>query len=109
MFTYRGIGNQMGNWNMKNPLVMAFRLNHPDALAFVHNCNVILSVWGDTDDCISTSEAEEMAAKLDENEIKNLPRPGQVDFINGGPPCQVGVLNGSCLWVGGLKPTRHGT
>jgi len=44
---------------------------------------------GDTDDCISTSEAAELAAKLDEKEISSLPMPGQVDFINGGPPCQV--------------------
>lgn len=44
---------------------------------------------GDTDDCISTSEASELAAKLDEKEISSLPMPGQVDFINGGPPCQV--------------------
>lgn len=50
-----------------------------------------MTACGDTDDCISTTEAEEMAAKLGEDEIKNLPRPGQVDFINGGPPCQVSI------------------
>ncbi|KAL7183401.1 hypothetical protein ACSBR2_025745 [Camellia fascicularis] len=88
----------------------AFNLNHPDALMIVNNCNVILSIsfviivlvqWvprlmfvtnamvthyihvGDEDDCISTPEAAELAAKLDEKEINNLPRPGQVDFING--------------------------
>ncbi|PWA40704.1 DNA cytosine-5-methyltransferase [Artemisia annua] len=76
----------------EEPAGDAFRLNHPDALAFVQNCNVtlraIMTACGDTDDCISTTEAEEMAAKLGEDEIKNLPRPGQVDFINGGPPCQ---------------------
>lgn len=44
---------------------------------------------GDVDDCISTTEAAELAAKLDEEKIKNLPAPGQVEFINGGPPCQV--------------------
>lgn len=48
-----------------------------------------MTACGDEDDCISTSDAAEMAAKLDETEINNLPRPGQVDFINGGPPCQV--------------------
>ncbi|KAJ9558016.1 hypothetical protein OSB04_012630 [Centaurea solstitialis] len=76
----------------EEPAAAAFKLNHPDALAFVHNCNVILraimTTCGDVDDCISTSEADELAAKLEEDEIKNLPRPGQVDFINGGPPCQ---------------------
>ncbi|XP_057469651.1 DNA (cytosine-5)-methyltransferase 1A-like [Actinidia eriantha] len=40
----------------------------------------------DLDDCIS---AAELAAKLDEKEINNLPQPGQVDFINRGPPCQL--------------------
>lgn len=44
---------------------------------------------GDADDCISTSEAAELAASLDEKVISDLPLPGQVDFINGGPPCQV--------------------
>lgn len=44
---------------------------------------------GDADDCISTPEAAEKAASLSEEELKNLPLPGQVDFINGGPPCQV--------------------
>ena len=44
---------------------------------------------GDADDCISTSEATDLAASLDEKAINDLPMPGQVDFINGGPPCQV--------------------
>lgn len=44
---------------------------------------------GDADDCISTPEAVELAEKLDKVEVDNLPLPGQVDFINGGPPCQV--------------------
>jgi DNA (cytosine-5)-methyltransferase 1 len=44
---------------------------------------------GDVDDCISTSEAAELAAALNGKEINDLPLPGQVDFINGGPPCQV--------------------
>lgn len=45
---------------------------------------------GDADDCISTPEAAEFAASMDQVEVDNLPLPGQVDFINGGPPCQVG-------------------
>ncbi|KAI3770449.1 hypothetical protein L6452_01583 [Arctium lappa] len=87
-------GASMTKWAIEyeEPAGDAFKLNHPDALAFVHNCNVILraimTACGDTDDCISTSEADELAAKLEEDVIKNLPRPGQVDFINGGPPCQ---------------------
>ncbi|KAF2293945.1 hypothetical protein GH714_005896 [Hevea brasiliensis] len=48
----------------------------------------IMSACGDADDCICTSEASELAAKLDEKEINSLPRPGEVEFICGGPPCQ---------------------
>lgn len=44
---------------------------------------------GDADDCIATDEAVKLAAGLDEEKLKNLPMPGEVDFINGGPPCQV--------------------
>ena len=47
---------------------------------------------GDQDECISTKEANELAEKLDEDQKRTLPLPGQVDFINGGPPCQVYVL-----------------
>ncbi|GKG52281.1 hypothetical protein Tco_0547156, partial [Tanacetum coccineum] len=32
----------------------------------------IMTAYGHTDDCISTIETEEMAAKLGEDEIKNL-------------------------------------
>lgn len=44
---------------------------------------------GDLDDCIATPEAAELAASLGENQKNSLPLPGQVHFINGGPPCQV--------------------
>lgn len=44
---------------------------------------------GDSDDCISTADAAELASSLDEKGVHDLPLPGQVDFINGGPPCQV--------------------
>ncbi|KAL1356188.1 hypothetical protein HN51_008170 [Arachis hypogaea] len=76
----------------EEPAGDAFRANHPEALVFVNNCNVVLRAimekCGDTDDCISTTEATELAAKLDDKELSSLPMPGQVDFINGGPPCQ---------------------
>jgi DNA (cytosine-5)-methyltransferase 1 len=48
-----------------------------------------MSACGDGDDCISTSEAGKFVEKLNEKVINSLPRPGQVEFINGGPPCQV--------------------
>ncbi|KAJ9174804.1 hypothetical protein P3X46_013409 [Hevea brasiliensis] len=70
----------------------AFKSNHPEALVFINNCNMILraimSACGDADDCMCISEASELAAKLDEKEINSLPRPGEVEFICGGPPCQ---------------------
>ncbi|XP_022721306.1 DNA (cytosine-5)-methyltransferase 1B-like isoform X2 [Durio zibethinus] len=76
----------------EEPAGEAFKLNHPEAMVFVENCNVILraimSEHGDADDCIATPEAAELAAKLDNEKISNLPHPGQVEFINGGPPCQ---------------------
>jgi len=53
---------------------------------------------GDIDDCISTIEAAELAAKLDEKERSSLPMPGQVDFINGGPPCQVSLPVGFFIY-----------
>ncbi|KAJ4715071.1 DNA (cytosine-5)-methyltransferase [Melia azedarach] len=74
------------------PAGEAFKLNHPESSVFISNCNVILRAvmekCGDLDDCISTSKATELAASLDEKVINDLPLPGQVDFINGGPPCQ---------------------
>ncbi|KQK20551.1 DNA (cytosine-5)-methyltransferase 1B isoform X2 [Brachypodium distachyon] len=76
----------------EEPAGEAFRQNHPEAAVFVDNCNVILKAimdkCGDASDCVSTSEAAEQAAKLAEENIKNLPVPGEVEFINGGPPCQ---------------------
>ncbi|KAM4106402.1 hypothetical protein ACB094_04G063100 [Castanea mollissima] len=76
----------------EEPAGDAFKLNHPESLVFIKNCNVILRAvmekCGDTDDCMSTTEAAELASALHEKEINNLPLPGQVDFINGGPPCQ---------------------
>ncbi|XP_045814038.1 DNA (cytosine-5)-methyltransferase 1-like [Trifolium pratense] len=74
------------------PAGNAFKANHPEALVFIDNCNVILRAimekCGDIEDCISTTEAAELASKLDEKDLSSLPLPGQVDFINGGPPCQ---------------------
>ncbi|RVW55300.1 DNA (cytosine-5)-methyltransferase 1A [Vitis vinifera] len=72
----------------EEPAGDAFKLNHPESLMFINNCNVILRAvmekCGDDDDCISTSEAAELAAALGEKDINNLPLPGQVDFIMGG-------------------------
>ncbi|KAJ1375293.1 S-adenosyl-L-methionine-dependent methyltransferase, partial [Sesbania bispinosa] len=87
-------GVSLTKWAIEyeEPVGDAFKANHPEALVFINNGNVILRAvmekGGDIDDCISTSEASELAAKPDEKEMSSLPMPGQVDFINGGPPCQ---------------------
>ncbi|KAG6384838.1 hypothetical protein SASPL_153657 [Salvia splendens] len=87
-------GTTLTKWAIEYdaPAGDAFRLNHPGTLVFVNNCNVILRAvmqkCGDADDCISTPEAAELSASMDKVEVENLPLPGQVDFINGGPPCQ---------------------
>jgi DNA (cytosine-5)-methyltransferase 1 len=44
---------------------------------------------GDLNDCLSTPEAGEMALNISDEKKQALPKPGEVDFINGGPPCQV--------------------
>lgn len=55
----------------------------------ISNCRAIMTACGDEDDCTSTPEAADLARKLEQKEIDSLPRPGEVDFIIGGPPCQV--------------------
>ncbi|KAK1287655.1 DNA (cytosine-5)-methyltransferase 1B [Acorus calamus] len=93
-----GVSNTKWAIEYEEPAGEAFKLNHPEALVFINNCNVILRAimdkCGDKDDCISTAEADELAALLGEEKISSLPVPGQVDFINGGPPCQ-GIHMGS--------------
>eukprot|EP01018_Ginkgo_biloba_P000890 Gb_34186 [translate_table: standard] len=76
----------------EQPAAEAFKFNHPEAEVFCQNCNVILrsimEKGGEINDCISTAEAADLSSKLTEEQKSKLPLPGQVDFINGGPPCQ---------------------
>lgn len=44
---------------------------------------------GDVGECVSTLEAVQLSELMNEFNIQNLPVPGDVDFITGGPPCQV--------------------
>ncbi|AEE82708.1 Met2-type cytosine DNA-methyltransferase-like protein [Arabidopsis thaliana] len=87
-----GVSNTKWAIEYEEPAGHAFKQNHPEATVFVDNCNVILRAimekCGDVDDCVSTVEAAELVAKLDENQKSTLPLPGQADFISGGPPCQ---------------------
>ena len=49
----------------------------------------IMEKGGDLEDCISTPEADELSLKFADEQKAKLPKPGQVDLIVGGPPCQV--------------------
>ncbi|KAL0412823.1 UNVERIFIED_CONTAM: DNA (cytosine-5)-methyltransferase 1B [Sesamum radiatum] len=79
----------------------AFKLNHPGSLVFVNNCNVILRAvmqkCGDADDCISTAEAAELAASLDQTELDNLPLPGKLILL------MEGLLVSWCIWSSSVK------
>ncbi|KAG2242456.1 hypothetical protein Bca52824_095705 [Brassica carinata] len=77
----------------EEPAGQAFKQNHPESTVLLTTAiliigRAIMEKCGDKDECISTTEANELAAKLDEEQKLALPLPGQVDFINGGPPCQ---------------------
>ncbi|CAM8953919.1 unnamed protein product [Rhodiola kirilowii] len=87
-------GASITKWAIEyeEPAGEAFKLNHPESSIFIDDCNVILRAvmkkCGDADDCVSTLEAAQLSESLEEKNIQNLPLPGDVDFITGGPPCQ---------------------
>ncbi len=70
----------------------SFKVNNPEASIFCNNCNVLLHAamakCGQESDCMASQEAKEQSNSLPANEIDMLPRPGEVEFICGGPPCQ---------------------
>ncbi|CAA7031800.1 unnamed protein product [Microthlaspi erraticum] len=63
-----------------------------ESTVVVNHCNVILRAimekCRDEGECISSREANELTAKLGEDQKHTLPLLSQEDFINGGPPCQ---------------------
>lgn len=77
---------------LQAPAAEAFRKNNPDAATFCANCNVILRAAMDkaglADDCNACDEAVEQAKGLPADILAQLPAPGEVEFIMGGPPCQ---------------------
>lgn len=74
------------------PASEAFKLNHPEASVFCHNCNVLLAAAmikaGQEGECSASEEALKQAADMAEEMRAALPLPGEVEFITGGPPCQ---------------------
>lgn len=75
------------------PAADAFKLNNPDAFMYNGNCNVMLHramVKSDLEDqCDACDECREESAQFPEDQVARLPLPGEVEFICGGPPCQV--------------------
>ncbi|GLI71179.1 hypothetical protein VaNZ11_016282 [Volvox africanus] len=70
----------------------AFKLNNPDAKVFCNNCNVLLRAAmlkaGLEADCFADPICIDAAGNLDEATIADLPTPGSVALMMGGPPCQ---------------------
>jgi DNA (cytosine-5)-methyltransferase 1 len=75
------------------PAADAFQLNNPDAAVYNGNCNVLLHramvKAGAQEQCDACEECIAESADLDEDTVRTLPLPGEVEFICGGPPCQV--------------------
>lgn len=76
----------------EEPAAESFKLNNPEAAVFCNNCNVLLHAAmvkaGQETDCMASEEAVQGSNMLTSEEKENLPGPGEVDFICGGPPCQ---------------------
>ena len=75
------------------PAADAFKLNNPEAAVYNGNCNVLLhramAKAGAEAQCEASEACLEESAKLDAETVQTLPLPGEVEFICGGPPCQV--------------------
>lgn len=70
----------------------SFKLNNPESAVFCNNCNVLLHAamvkFGQEGDCMASEEAIKQSNSLSSSDKDMLPKPGEVDFICGGPPCQ---------------------
>lgn len=75
------------------PAADAFKRNNPDAAVHNGNCNVLLHramvKAGAEAQCAASEACREESAALDAETVDTLPLPGEVEFICGGPPCQV--------------------
>ncbi|CAG9466599.1 unnamed protein product [Pedinophyceae sp. YPF-701] len=70
----------------------AFERNYPDATMFAENCNVVLlramEKAGCMDECHAPEPNRKAAEGFPAELVDKLPKPGEVDFVCGGPPCQ---------------------
>jgi hypothetical protein len=57
---------------------------------------------GQEADCVCDPAAVEAARALDPQVVADLPPPGSVGLMMGGPPCQVGGCVGGVRWAGGM-------
>lgn len=76
----------------EQPAADAFKLNNLGASVYCRDCSVVLAAAmqkaGLLEDCHATDEALAQAAGLSDEEVSQLPLPGEVEFMMGGPPCQ---------------------
>lgn len=88
-----GVANTKWAIEYWKPAADAFKLNNPGAEVYNGNCNVLLhramSKAGALEQCDASESCAKESAELDAATVDTLPLPGQVDFICGGPPCQV--------------------
>lgn len=88
-----GVANTKWAIEYWKPAADAFKLNNPDAEVYNGNCNVLLHramlKAGALEQCDASESCAKESSELDEGTVATLPLPGQVDFICGGPPCQV--------------------
>lgn len=70
----------------------AFRKNHPNCRVFCQNVSTLLyrimSHHGRAGECSACEEVQKISKSIPDDVISSMPRPGEVDFMVGGPPCQ---------------------
>lgn len=47
-----------------------------------------MSKAGEGSDCVASRDCSESVELLPEQDVGRMPKPGEVDFLSGGPPCQ---------------------
>ena len=70
----------------------AFRLNHPSASVLCDNVSALLcrvmTEHNRQHECSACEEVTQQAANIPASSIALMPKPGEVEFMVGGPPCQ---------------------
>ena len=71
---------------------VAFRLNNPTASVLCSNVSALLcrimTAHGRGDDCAACDEVRKHAEQISDADVALMPKPGEVEFMMGGPPCQ---------------------